>query len=415
MVAIKTSQEIAAIIKDVFPDARIQLCYWHVLRAMRSKLKSFAATKGHLYNPQEAKVLIPDLEICWGCRPEKRPAGHRHSEACGCRGKNANYSTPGRLEPMTVAERDKVIRAMCASEMYTLCRQENWWRTWSYFWTEWYAAEKWELWARSAHALLPVLKTTMILESHWRLLKQDFLHRYNRPRMDLVVHCIVSELLPVMDRNMDAILSNNQRIHKADWRRGFKKAWIVAQSATLGTQTQHATDVHNWVCSCGKFVLSRFLLCKHLVQGKELAAPVTGDYFRNVRRIRAPPFWVLPGHVDFPTLETNTLPANGFEVQTLDDELSDIEEIVSDGELDAEPSPDELFRELKATIADFAELINKEHEVHTDGKLASRVLNTTGKSMKALLEDAKTKRLCKSMNRTWRPYDHSAGMFLNSC
>ena len=125
MVAIKTSQEIAAIIKDVFPDARIQLCYWHVLRAMRSKLKSFAATKGHLYNPQEAKVLIPDLEICWGCRPEKRPAGHRHSEACGCRGKNANYSTPGRLEPMTVAERDKVIRAMCASEMYTLCRQKN--------------------------------------------------------------------------------------------------------------------------------------------------------------------------------------------------------------------------------------------------------------------------------------------------
>jgi len=107
--------------------------------------------QGHLYNQQEAKLLIPDLEICWGCRPEKRPAWQRHSDACGCQGKNANYSTPGRLEPATVAERDKVIniihrhfnyhlffpfqggvkrnsasiRAMCASEMYTLCRQKN--------------------------------------------------------------------------------------------------------------------------------------------------------------------------------------------------------------------------------------------------------------------------------------------------
>jgi hypothetical protein len=33
-----------------------------------------------------------------------------------------------------------------------------------------------------------VLKTTMIVESHWRKLKHDYLHKFNnRPQIDLVV------------------------------------------------------------------------------------------------------------------------------------------------------------------------------------------------------------------------------------
>ncbi len=385
----KDLAEIAAI-SFVFPNAKIQLCYWHVLRAIRSKLKSYAATSGHIYDPQQANLLVPELEVCWGSRIDKRTTGHRLSDHCACPSRNSSYSSPGRLEPSTVTERDAVlnmiyrhfnyhsafpfqlgvmgspdsIHAMCASEMYTFCRKRDWWRTWAYFWTEWYA-DKWKYWARSVHVLLPVLKTTMVLESDWRLLKQDFLHRYNRPRMDLVVHCIVTELLPAMDRKMVALLASNQRIYKADWRKEFKKTWLDARNTPLGTQTRHTTDISKWVCSCTKFVLSRFLLCKHLVQKRELTGPVSAEYFRNVRRIRAPPFWVLPGDTNFPVFEMDELPANVLENKYFDEELLDGEEADSEAGVDLEPTPAEEFEELKATCAEFLELIEKEsREAH---------------------------------------------------
>ena len=68
----KDSAEIAAI-SEAFPAARVQLCYWHVLRAIRSKLSSYKSTQGHLYNPEGAQRVIPHLEVCWGSRIDKRP------------------------------------------------------------------------------------------------------------------------------------------------------------------------------------------------------------------------------------------------------------------------------------------------------------------------------------------------------
>jgi len=73
---------------------------------MRSKLKSHVATTGHVNDPRQAKELIPELEICWGSRAERRPIGHQHSDPCGCPTRTINYISPGHLEPSTVAERD---------------------------------------------------------------------------------------------------------------------------------------------------------------------------------------------------------------------------------------------------------------------------------------------------------------------
>lgn len=115
----------------------------------------------------------------------------------------------------------------------------------------------------------------------------------------------------------------------------------------VGIETHHATDVVTRVCSCKK--CSRFLLCKHLVKRKELTGPVAADFFRNVRRVRAPPFWVLPGHVDFPVLQINTQPAIEPEGQSIDDELLEVEDVDSDPENDIKPSPEELFDYLEAT------------------------------------------------------------------
>lgn len=117
---------------------------------------------------------------------------------------------------------------------------------------------------------LPVLKTTMIRESHWRVLKHDILHPYNRPRMDLVAHCIVRQLMPRTHQKMHHLLSRNHRMYQASWRRDFKKDWRAARAMDL-SNTVYTTDINDWVCSCSGFVQSRFLLCKHLVQPKRTA------------------------------------------------------------------------------------------------------------------------------------------------
>jgi hypothetical protein len=64
-----------------------------------------------------------------------------------------------------------------------------------------------------------------ILESHWRKIKLDYLHRFNRPRLDLVVWVLLSRSIPDSVRNMQAILDREHRIAIASWRKAFKWEW----------------------------------------------------------------------------------------------------------------------------------------------------------------------------------------------
>src|SRR6516164_4784086 len=71
----KDFSEISAI-RQVCPEATIQLCYWHARRAIRQKLTASHKTNTQAeYRPLEAQELIPDLEICWGSIPTNRPNG----------------------------------------------------------------------------------------------------------------------------------------------------------------------------------------------------------------------------------------------------------------------------------------------------------------------------------------------------
>lgn len=60
-------------IQSVWPNTKVQLCYWHVRRALRQKLTSSRKTGNqNEYRPRDAQNLIPDLEICWASVPESR-------------------------------------------------------------------------------------------------------------------------------------------------------------------------------------------------------------------------------------------------------------------------------------------------------------------------------------------------------
>lgn len=57
------------------------------------------------------------------------------------------------------------IKEWAVKQMYQFCIKEKIPETWAYLWENWYRKGRWELWARSCHAEIPILKTTMMLES----------------------------------------------------------------------------------------------------------------------------------------------------------------------------------------------------------------------------------------------------------
>ena len=57
------------------------------------------------------------------------------------------------------------IKRWAVHQMYNYCAKHELREVWAYLWENWYRNGRWELWARAAHDMIPILKTTMILES----------------------------------------------------------------------------------------------------------------------------------------------------------------------------------------------------------------------------------------------------------
>jgi len=80
----KDTSEIFAV-HQTWPNTIIQLCYWHARRAIRTKLASAKKTNTqNEYRPSEAQLVIPDLEVCWGSIPIRRPDGQHQCSGCSC-------------------------------------------------------------------------------------------------------------------------------------------------------------------------------------------------------------------------------------------------------------------------------------------------------------------------------------------
>lgn len=62
----------------------------------------------------------------------------------------------------------------------------------------------------------------MIIDSHWRRLKYDFLHRINRPQTDLMVWRLTSHSIPKELEQIEAIQTADHRKAASSWRETFK-------------------------------------------------------------------------------------------------------------------------------------------------------------------------------------------------
>lgn len=235
----------------------------------------------------------------------------------------------------TCLEPDEIHEA-AVRDMYTYCFENNLSQVWAYLWNCWYRPEKWILWARSASDEISVLRTTMIIEGFWNKLKHSILTDFNSPRLDLVIHLIITLVIPDVRSRIDFLLDQRREGRPkslAPWQRDFKHEfenllkpdadrrkekeaaimaktrkpaawrqqqieWIREQeSAEPGT---YGTSLEDWTCSCPSYLVSRFLLCKHLARlaKARMAAndvKLTLHTYYELHRERTTPFYRFPG------------------------------------------------------------------------------------------------------------------------
>ena len=112
------------------------------------------------------------------------------------------------------------IHSDCINEIYAWCYSRTYFRLWAYLFVNGYAPDQWKPCPASLSGI-SVLKTTMIVESHRRRIKHDYLHRCNRPKTDLVVSVLTSLVVSEAVEKMNAILWKIFRKATADWFLGF--------------------------------------------------------------------------------------------------------------------------------------------------------------------------------------------------
>lgn len=165
-------------VQVIWPNAKIQICYWHARKAVKKRLAQSHATKE--YNPKKAmdefdfveKTFTPALIQQTGpfC-----PAAIRNQIL-------EIFSKHFNQHPLISRRAATEIRRTAVREMYNMCKENQLPQVWAYMWNSWYCTMQWRLWTRSSDAGIPQLRTTMMVESHWRRVKHDYLHLFNRPR-----------------------------------------------------------------------------------------------------------------------------------------------------------------------------------------------------------------------------------------
>jgi hypothetical protein len=372
----KDTSEINAC-RTVLTDAKHQLCYWHAIRYLEQRLANDKVPKP--YDGRKAHKLFDFIDPTWAPGVNADEAVHNSisgSQTCRAplmilklqeqrvpiwpnppKPKITGTSTFCAKEHRSAIvelfrthlhqhpsipinnkgthETSAKIYCNAVKEMYSFCFEHELPQVWAYLWNRWYCNEKWPLWARSANAAIPRIKTTMIVESLWRVIKHQDLRLFSKPRLDLVAYILINNVIPRATLRLREI-KGQRRIGRQnillDWQSAFRTYWIdfsrpdeirhVAKELKIRKSSignlkgreeqlalleeeksreagQYYTDVKKWTCSCQSFLISRFLLCKHLVREthKILGCSLNFNhtFFANLKRHHYSPFYHIPG------------------------------------------------------------------------------------------------------------------------
>jgi hypothetical protein len=151
------------------------------------------------------------------------------------------------------------IHFWAVKDIYRLCEEHDLSELWAYLWTQWYRPDRWRLWALASAKTVPLMRTTMVSESHFRKIKHDYLDLIRSPRADLLIHILTRRLQPRYRRKIELLLRPNGRNRLSDaaaWRVDFKKEWKACVSAPIQWTLPYRVTPERWLCECPAFVLS---------------------------------------------------------------------------------------------------------------------------------------------------------------
>ena len=295
--------------KSVWNESHVQLCLWHIKKAILTKIRS--SKKQERYS----SFTITDLANFPFIDPKFLPTTEMTGTICTNEIQNNVLDIVERhfhLHPLipidkngTFSNADEIWHRS-VKEIYEFCVNDSNPRLWNYLYFSWYTKSRWELWARSCYPKIPFGKPNMIIESHWKVLKHDYLYRFHRPPLDYVIYVLCEKLLPAQRLRFYQLSTG--RIHP-HWWENFKKEWkkCVVKDTNENFLEQYYIDTNRWICSCPSFLQNRFLICKHLV--KAVGGTATRLIYEEFKRNYEYPFSILK-------------PLENAELQVPDNELS---------------------------------------------------------------------------------------------
>jgi hypothetical protein len=373
----------------IWKNAKIQLCLWHIKKAVETRLTNNKKPQQVNYNGLEAHrhFSFIDPSFCpilskdkiSFCPKEFRPKvwelmnKHLHQHP---------------LIPMDNGQflSSTEIWNAAVQEIYYFCKKNSLAWLWVYLWNEWYSLERWILWFRAGcDNKISILKTNMFVEAHWKVLKRDFLYKFFRPRLDLVVFIIMEQVIPHQQRRFKQVFLVKRE--KSEWRKAFKKEW--KDLAKRSSNNTYLTDVTRWICGCPAFFTSRFLICKHLVQQKGV---VNIRFFDEVHR-----------HHQYPFVDTSLSQVINFRQFTL--QLSNIENVEDE---DVEIY-DEIYNRLIDSMERILEIL-KDQQIKKNVKWI-RSVEKNFQPIEVMLSEITLYKRRRTMPRTFKDHSHNTMFF----
>ncbi|EXX62072.1 hypothetical protein RirG_165060 [Rhizophagus irregularis DAOM 197198w] len=152
--------------QTVWPEARLQLCVWHLRRAIKQRLSSNKIGTYYSYNPKVAHEECSSIDPSWGIINNSNlvfcPLKLRKTVISIVENHSNRHMLLLKHDGTFITNADEIWKE-CVKEMIEFCKENELLQLWVYLWREWYSKEKWNLWARAANKNISHIKTTMIV------------------------------------------------------------------------------------------------------------------------------------------------------------------------------------------------------------------------------------------------------------
>ncbi|CAG8474476.1 11323_t:CDS:2 [Cetraspora pellucida] len=287
----KDAGEIVAVEMAWSQIVKIQICLWHMECAVKRKLKE-KKVKTSQYTLQvanNAKQQFDFIDELW-------IPNEQESAIC---------SEENKVEILKMIKKHALLHPLIPiknrifltsdeiyyhsiHEIYEYCKKKNLIYLWGYLWVNWYKKNYWSLFARASYSnALPLARTTMLVESHWRTLKSNYKYSSNRPRLDRLTQLITQELVSDQIYKWSRFSNNREFL---SWWKASREEWKTALEKEVCIENEYLTDINKWVCSCLAFLENNYMSCKHLVKNYTIVYPNSFPQFKTTRRRHDYPF-----------------------------------------------------------------------------------------------------------------------------